>query len=236
MRAPLPLSILIGLAGLAWAEDPASPYQRKKPKTALEMVGQGAEVPSGTPASQPTATNPFGRVPSQPDHALPAVILYSNGGKLPGYLWTPAGKEWRVYERSSKQYRDIPLDAVKTIEAHVEWERMEDDWRWKEGGSDVKVLTGHLYPNRKTYYTFTLQDERKVLGDIAQMFYVGLSGHVTQGSLHKRHEGKIGQTLADIPYVRQILFDEDAMRKAIRDTATTRVATRPARRSTTRTR
>jgi hypothetical protein len=207
--------------------EPPPEFRRKKPKSATELLREGAEAPTTTTApSTQVSDTPFGERRSRPDYALPGVVILSDGRKLPGYIWTPAGKEWRVYERASRQYRDIPFDVIRQIDAIVEWERMEDDWRWKEGGSDVKVLTGHKYPNRKTYFSFTLVDDRKVIGDIAQMAYVELAGHATQVTLHKRHEGRIGQTLADIPYVKQMILDPGAMADAIREITSSKPASR----------
>jgi len=201
-------------------------YRRPKPKSPAELLAEDARPTTASAATQPP-DNPFGKPRSRPDHALPGVVVFSNGRKLPGYIWTAAGKEWRLYERASRQFRDIPFDVVKVIDGLVEWERMEDDWRWKEGGSDVKVLTGHTYPDRKTYFTFTLIDDRKLTGDIAQMFYVELAGQVSQVILHKRQEGKIGQTLDDIPYVKQVIFDAKAMRDAIEEITASRPSSRP---------
>jgi hypothetical protein len=221
--------VIVSLGAVTSSAEPPPEFRRKKPKSPTELLSEGAEKPTtSTAPSTQAGDTPFGQRQSRPDYALPGVVIFSDGRRLPGYIWTPAGKEWRVYERASKQYRDIPFDVIKQIEAIVEWERMEDDWRWKEGGSDVKVLTAHKYPNRKTHFSFTLVDDRKVIGDIAQMFYVELAGRATQVTLHKRHEGKIGQTLADMPYVKQVIFDPKAMTDAIREITSSKPASRRA--------
>lgn len=233
--------VVLGLlVGVVAAEVPAK-YRRKKPKSALELLSQGAQAAptmsapttsaSTRPAKGGAGAKPFGKARHHPVHALPGVVVYSNGGKVPGYIWTPSGKEWRVYERASKQFRDIPFDVIKQIEGHVEWERMEDDWRWKEGGMDVKVFTGKKYPNRMTYHTFTLLDDRKIVGNIAQMFYVELAGRVTRAMLHKRRQGKIGLTLESMPYVKQVIFDPKAMDAAIKEIAASRPTSKPSRAS-----
>lgn len=222
--------VLIGITAVgAGAAEPTRPYIRKKPKSPAELVAEDATTAPTHPATTQAAVNPFATSQSRPEYAVPGVVRLSNGLEVPGYIWTPSGKEWRVYERASKQYRDIPFDAVKSIEGVVEWERMEDDWRWKEGGSDVKVLTGHRYPNRKTYFKFVLTDDREIVGDIAQMFYVELGGRLTNVTLHKRQEGRIGATLESMPYVRQVVLGADAMEQALRRIAATRTASQPNR-------
>ncbi len=220
---------------------PPAKYRRKKPKSAMELLSQDAEpVPASAPAAQragddPTPqTRPFGRQQSRPAYALPGVVVYSDGRKVPGYIWTPSGKEWRVYERASKQFRDIPFDVIKRIDGLVEWERMEDDWRWREGGMDVKVYTGKKYPNRMTYFSFVLLDDRKIVGNIAQMFFVELGGRISRITLHKRQQGRLGQTLASMPYVKTVLFDAKAMKQAIEEITASQPASRPAGRPGTR--
>lgn len=227
-------SMLLELALTAAAAPPAK-YRRKRPKSAMELLSQDAKpAPATAPATQAAGgktANPFGRATSRPEYALPGVVVYSNGRKVPGYIWTPSGKEWRVYERASKQFRDVPFDVVKRIEGVVEWERMEDDWRWKEGGMDVKVFTGKTYPNRMTYFSFTLLDDRKIVGNIAQMFFVELAGRITRVTLHKRNQGRLGQTLESMPYVKTVLFDAKAMRDAIEQITASQPSSRPARRT-----
>ncbi|MBN1343064.1 MAG: hypothetical protein JXQ73_10315 [Phycisphaerae bacterium] len=218
------------LVAAAFAAPPAK-YQRAKPKSALDLLTQDARpAPATTPATQPTgdADSPFGKTKSRPPHALPGVVIYSNGTKVPGYIWTPSGKEWRIYERAGKQFRDVPFDVVKRIDGIVEWQRMEDDWRWKEGGMDVKVFTGKKYPNRMTYFSFTLLDDRKIVGTIAQMLFVELAGHVTRATLHKRQQGRIDQTLETMPYIKTVLFDAQAMRDAVEEITTSRPTSRQA--------
>ncbi len=225
----LGLAILaLVLAGSPVLAEAPERYRRAKARSAMEVLGQeAASLPTSRSTSRPTtqrgdASNPFGKTPTRPDYALPGVVIYSNGTKLPGYLWTPSGKAFRVYELTSKQFRDIPFDVVKRIDGLVAWARMEDDWRWKEGGSDVKVYTGKKYPNRMTTYRFTLLDDRTITGQIAQMFFVELAGKVGRAVLHKRHQGKIGQTLERMPYVKAVIFDPRAMREAIEEATSSR--------------
>jgi hypothetical protein len=78
-----------------------------------------------------------------------------------------------------------------------------------------------------TYFTFTLLDDRKIVGNIAQMCYVELAGRVATATLHKRQQGKIGQTLETMPYVETILFDPKAMRDAINEIATSQPKPKP---------
>ncbi len=209
---------------------PPERYRRERAKTPLELLRQDAKpAPTSAPVSRPSGRRPapFGRGKHRPPYALAGVVEYSNGRMLPGHIWTPSGKAWRIYELASKQFRDIPLDVVKRIDAVVEWERMEDDWRWKEGGMDVKIYTGKQYPNRMTTYRFTLLDDREIIGNIAQMFFLELGGEVARATLHKRQQGKIGQSLDDLPYVRTVVFDAKAMRDAIEKLTATQPTTHP---------
>jgi hypothetical protein len=235
VRTICPCLVLIAVAAPLLRAEPPRQYRRPSPKSATDLLTETATpAPTSAPTSRRTAAagsppaSPFGKPKSRPEAALPGVVIYSDGRKLPGYIWTPSGKEWRVYESASKQFRDIPFDVVKRIDGIVEWERMEDDWRWREGGMDVKVLTGKKYPNRMTYFSFTLLDDRKIIGTIAQMFYVELAGKVTNVMLHKRQQGAIDQTLESMPYVKTVIFDAGAMRHAIEEITATRPTSRPA--------
>ena len=148
-RAVWVLLALVTAAPVTHGASPPAKYRRKRPQSALDLIGADAQsAPTTGPTSRATASrptsadSPFGKPKTRPEYALPGVVIFSNGRKVPGYIWTPSGKEWRAYERASKQFRDIPFDVVKRIDGIVEWERMEADWRWKDGGMDVKVFTG----------------------------------------------------------------------------------------------
>jgi len=183
-----------------------------------------------TRSTQPPPASPFGPSPVVRTDALPGVLYLSDGRIFPGHIYTTRDRPLRLYDRNTRLYRDIPLDVIESIEAHVEWERMEDDWRWKEQGSDVKVFTGRRYPARKTYYTVTLINGIRLTGDIAQPIYVRQSGKVTRFMLHKRQKGRLGTTLGALPYVRKIVFSQREMLHALEQPPSRRQA-EPASRS-----
>ncbi len=160
--------------------------------------------------SQPAATT----APAAPladaakaDAGRDGTLTLSDGTTVTGKVATTAEKPVRVWVEADKEYTDVPLSMVKTIEASVTWERDEPEWNFKESGSDVKVYSGKTYPARETTHTLTLADGTAVSGPVLAPLYVTTAdGKQATYVLHKRDKGAVGTTLAKLVYVKKVEF------------------------------
>ena len=131
----------------------------------------------------------------------------SDGTRYRGTFTTTADQPLRIYDSTAKEYRDVPLGVVKTLEGHVVWERMEREWKFKATGSDEKEYTGQSYPARETEYTMTLANDQKITGAIDVPLYLERAEGEKLFVIHKRDRGSVGQTLKDLPYVERVEFE-----------------------------
>lgn len=197
--------------------------QSQLDKLLREAQTAPASQPTTRPASQPAddAEKPVasaivaeGAIPGRPD-ALPGKIELSTGQTLVGRIYTTRDAPFRIYVREKQAFVDVPPAAVARLDAIIEWEKMEDDWRFLEGGSDVKIKTGRQYPARKTTYKITLLDGSTLTGDLkAPLWVQGGKGDVRQVVLYQRNKGELGQTLSDVTYVKSVVFDPPASQPA----------------------
>lgn len=165
------------------------------------------------PATQPAGEVPTSQSAGEPlenknaaNDARPATITLSNGQTIKGNAATTTDKPIRVWDETVKDYRDIPFGLIASAKADVKWERDEQEWQFKESGSDVKVYSGKTYPARETQYTFTLVNGEKISGDVAAPIYVDTGKATKTFVLHKRDKGEPGQSLKDLVYIKQIDF------------------------------
>ncbi|KKL22716.1 hypothetical protein LCGC14_2432670, partial [marine sediment metagenome] len=150
--------------------------------------------------------------------ALPGVVVLSNGTVIPGGVYTTRDKNWEVWVESEKRWRHIPPILVLSIQAVVVEEAMDNEWRWKEMGSDEKVFTGRKKPIRRFRWRFHLIDGSHVTGNVkGQPVWIEVD-RKTKGPhvLHERSAGKYGQTLTDLVYVKRIVISRRAMEQARR--------------------
>jgi len=126
-------------------------------------------------------------------------------------------------DKSEKRQREIPLRAVKQIEAKIAKEWMEKEWRFKELALDEKYYTGRTYPSRLYFHTITLKDGRKITGPVAEILYVKPFRELKSGPradedaepirfmIHKRDKGEPGTDLRSLVFVKRIKLGEDAV-------------------------
>ncbi len=146
---------------------------------------------------------------AEDDQSRPGKLTLSDGTVITGKLATTIDKPIRVWVAKEKDYEDLPLDQIASAEAIVVWERDEQEWNFKETGSDIKVYSGRTYPARQTQYKFTLTDGSIITGDVVAPLYVTTSdGKTKTYVLYKRDKGEIGQKLSDRPYVKTVTFDK----------------------------
>lgn len=206
------------------------------------MVLSACSFPGASRAEDPPAINPFGSVKRDRDDAIPGYIEMSDGRVWVGTIYMTRDKRLKLEdvqrqvgtndaapssdgasdENSEKRQREIPLCAVRQIEAQVEKEWMEKEWRFKEMAADEKYYTGRSYPARKYVYAVTLKDGRKLTGPLAEIIYIKpflpTTGALPRDDseplrlmLHKRDKGEPGTTLKALTYVKRIKLGDDAV-------------------------
>jgi hypothetical protein len=192
----------------------------------------GSEAHGSAAGGAPSASaNPFrsSGLPFRRGDALPGVIELSDGNQLPGGLYTTVEKPWIVWSEATKSWRRVDFLTLLSVEAVVEEERMELDWRWKGMGEPEKVYTGKKYPMRRMHWRFKLIDGSVVEGSTkGQPVFVELAGKVSGPFiLGERMKGQDGQTLEELLYVRKIVVSRGMMDLVIADKAGAKPAKPP---------
>ena len=136
--------------------------------------------------------NPLRRDEQGSDDFRPGWLALSDKAVHEGAIRTTRGKPLTVFDRKEKKYRRIEWKDVARIDVAIERDVLEQDWRWKESGSDVKVYTDLWYAWYKHITTVTLKDGTSCAGDLAAPIYVKKPGQDDKLSLilHKRDKGE----------------------------------------------
>ena len=191
-------AMAIGILVCATAAGPAT---RDASDDILGLSAPAATRPAAEPATQPSVFKPA----ADDGETRVGTVTMSDGTVVTGKVATTAEKPVRIWVAEEKQYEDVPLSQVATVEAQVTWERDEPEWNFKDSGSDIKVYSGKSYPARETAYRFTLTDGTVIAGGVVAPLYVtGDDGRARTLVLHKRDKGPIGQPLAKLVYVRRV--------------------------------
>lgn len=212
----------------------AKPVEPNAPGATAKPAGNanGNAAIGASAGGVPASANPFrsSDMPFRRSYALPGVIELIDGNQLPGGLYTTVEKPWIVWSESTKSWRRVDFLTLLSIEAVVEEERMELDWRWKGMGEPEKVYTGKKYPMRRMHWRFKLIDGSVVEGSTkGQPVFVELAGKVSGPFiLAERMKGELGQTLEELPYVRKIVVSRGMMDLVIADKAGAKPAKPPA--------
>jgi len=179
-----------------------------------EDAGESAEDGERRPS-------PFGAQPGAArKDAVPGTVALSDGRKVAGRLCTTRGKRLVIYNFERERYEHVPVPALERMEAVVEWERMEREWRFKEAGNPEKVYSGRTYPARRLAWRLRLRNGHEIVGHIlGQPLYVLAGGERARFVLHKRQKGPVGTALEDLVYVREAVFGEGAYRAAVEELA-----------------
>jgi len=162
---------------------------------------------------EPPAINPFGKRSRVREDAVPGYIEMSDGKVYVGRIYLTRDARLRIYDDRLKRQRDVPLRVVKQITSQVQKEWMEKEWRFREAANATKVYTGRSYPARIYVHTIELKDGRKITGPLSALVYLRPEdgGRAKKFILHKRHKGEVGQTLAQLVYVKRIKLGEAAL-------------------------
>lgn len=191
---------------------------------------QTAQTRPNRPDDRPTTQS--ATRPARED-ALPGVIELSDGSVMPGWLCTTGEKDLEVYQEALKQWQQVPLLAVLSIQAVVKEETMELRWRWKGMGQVEKEYTGAKYPFRRLTWRVRLIDGTTVEGVIRGQpltLEPVAGGPRRTFVLAEQQKGRDDQTLADLPYLRRAIVsrrlmeaveaDETASKQGVSGTAT----------------
>jgi hypothetical protein len=110
-------------------------------------------------------------------------------------------------EAQGKKYT-VRLAEMKQFETLVEKESMEKKWFFKEDGRDEKVYTGEVYPVRYFNTRVTFGDGRTLEGHIISTTALLKVGDAApeRRLLTMKMEGKVGEKLDDLVYVKRIAF------------------------------
>lgn len=154
------------------------------------------------------ATNPFKSAKKSREDVRKGTLTLSDGKSYTGDIFTTRNKRFRIYNRATKEYRDVDITELAEIQVTPDEEHDEKDWRWKEGGSDEKVYTGKTYPWRLYCTTLVLQSGEKLAGDLAAPIYVQADGEKKEYILHKRDKGPVGMKLSELLYVKKVVFEK----------------------------
>ena len=199
--------ILLALVSLAWPQDNLDYW--------LSQAATASAPGVSRPASSPAGPSQIARR----EDALPGVAVLSDGTELPGLIATTRDSDWKVWLVDQQRWRFIPPIAVLSIQAVVVEEEMEQEWRWKEMGSDEKQYTGRQRPRRRFAWKFHLIDDSYVVGEVKgqPLWVVDLAGE-KHGPfvLHERQDGQYDQKLAELTYVRYVVISRQAMNAASR--------------------
>lgn len=220
------VALTLAAAGIVASAQTSKPAQA--PADDVEYWLNQAQAPAASSAPGRSAVEDIGKPPAatgQPsrDDALPGVTVLSNGKVLPGWLYTTAEKPWVLFVEGEQRWRSVPFIDVLSIEAVVDEEKMEQEWRWKEMGVPERVYTGKAYPTRRLQWKFHLIDDSTLTGTIkGQPLWVEL-GQTRVGPmvLHERSKGEPGQKLADLVYVKRILVSRRLMDQVLKESPTT---------------
>ena len=132
------------------------------------------------------------------------IVTLSNGTVLSGQVWTTLKTPFRVWLGDIKQYRDIDMRLIKAIQVHVRSAKEIRDWRYQQEGSDIKNYSGKTRPRIRFAYTFTILKGKPVTGTLDAPLYVRAHGHTSNLIIYKRVEGKLGEKLSAVVYVKSV--------------------------------
>lgn len=196
------LPLLIAAAVFVYGASLFAQSTRPSDDTLDWLLNTKATTPSTRPATSQPASQPF--IQKDNPEARRGRIVLSNNQTLRGKIATTPEKPIRIYDEKAKEYRDVPLALIKSMEASILWERNQEEWHFKDSGSDIKEFTGKTYPARELLYKVTLVNDQAMTGSIVSPLYLIASDKQQLFVLNKRQKGEVGQTLKDLVYVKRV--------------------------------
>ena len=133
-----------------------------------------------------------------------AVVETSDGRTVVGEMYLPGDRIFLTPAKGGKRYT-VRLATVKKIETVIESESIEKKWLFKEDGRAEKVYTGETYPVRRFRTRVTFHDGETLSGHtMGKVLYVRSDGRTERFFLRAKMEGKVGETLEDLVYVKAV--------------------------------
>jgi hypothetical protein len=150
--------------------------------------------------------NPFGPREAVQPEAVAGKLVRSNGETVRGRIFLTRDKRLELFCDAEKKWYKLKLKDLSSLEWVVEFEKEEKEWRWKESGSDVKVLTGRVKVDRRYRTVATRMDGTKVEGHIrGTVVYVRTAaGARRKFFLYWNHPSDFNQKPEDLVYVKEI--------------------------------
>ncbi|KPK65295.1 MAG: hypothetical protein AMK73_03320 [Planctomycetes bacterium SM23_32] len=140
---------------------------------------------------------------------LPATVELSDGTVLEGGVHVTDGAVIIHNEAQGRRYT-VRAAEMARLEQTIERQSMEEKWLFRESGLDDKVYTGQVYPVRHYTTRITFHDGRQLEGHIvAKTLHVKTGDGTQRFILRRKDEGKVGQTLEDLLYVRSVTFQQE---------------------------
>ncbi|MGC8625599.1 MAG: hypothetical protein ACP5VQ_10095 [Phycisphaerae bacterium] len=131
-------------------------------------------------------------------------VRLSDGRVISGEVWTTLKTPFRVWLAAIKQYRDLDIRLIKSIRVHVLAARQIRAWRFQQEGSDIKNYAHHTRPRISFAYSFTMLNGKTITGTLDAPLYVRSAGHTHDLIIYKRVEGKTGEKLSAVVYVKSV--------------------------------
>ena len=138
------------------------------------------------------------------------TVHLSDGTEVSGSIGL-TGDIVTVYNDAQKRQYRVRIAEIGRLDTAVEKQSLEEKWLFKEDGRDVKIYTGEKYPVRYYLTRLTFPDGRRLEGHvIGRTLYVKCEGQVHRFWLARKDEGKVGEKLDDLTYVKSIVFSDSA--------------------------
>jgi len=191
--------------------------ERKRLLTRLTAAALTALCAAALAASaeEETPKSPFAKpgdgAADRPD-AVQGRFVLSDGTAHEGRIYLTRDKRLEVFNTASQEWLKLKLSEISSISFAIESETEEKEWRWKEGGSDVKVFTGRTYVDRRYSVTVKLAAGGTVSGHVrGTVIYVEPPGkEPVRFFLRKDERGDWNRKPAEIIYVKEILLGDAA--------------------------
>ena len=154
---------------------------------------------------------PIQRELEKATHERWGSALMSDGTRYDGLVATTRGKRLRIFDRKKSTYRDIKWKKIERIEQHPDAESFEREWRWLEGGNDVKVYTDRYYRLSEYRTVLVLRSGEQIGGDCVAPIYVRTAKKRHALELRKKEKSPkpaAKKDLKPLVYLRKLLLTD----------------------------
>ena len=145
-------------------------------------------------------------------HERWGYVITSDDQRLDGLVSTTPEKPIRIFDRKKSAYRDVKFEKIQSIEQAPDEEWLEQEWRWREGGSDEKVFTNRFYRAVKYRTVITLKSGETITGDAVAPIYVKTPEKRQLLELRKRQKSSAPapkDELEPLMYMRKLVLTDE---------------------------